>query len=142
MNHLVIVEDLKKDNKMKKTIITLIFLLIPVLAQAQYEKTFSLINMAFIDYGQSVELIVKGNSNELNFFLGKKPKRRDLFAFGAASVSAFWLVEKYFGETKLGTILLDSILASEKYNIEENKQVKETGKRTFNTILIVLSFKI
>lgn len=128
-----------------KTLLCFVCLLIPVNVSAMDGRVATLATMAVIDYNQSCKMFYGANSAnhyELNPVLGRKPSRNDLLAFGVAGVGSVYLLDVIMDDSTFKNVLLDSILATEKMNIEWNKQVSETGRRPFNTIMFVMSFEI
>ena len=134
-----------------KSIATLIILLfcfaIPVSAfelntpTENDRKLMTLASLAMIDYQQSVKMFYKkGGHKELNPVLGTNPEREDLMMFGLAGMTLAYGINEIMPEGKFKDFLFDSVLATERLNIEENKQVMNTGKRTFECIMLVMSF--
>lgn len=118
---------------MKITLLTLFFVFTTSFAFAnQYPYTKTLAMMAFQDYHHSVDKIVNGPSIELNPILGPNPSRTDLAMFGLAGTTATFVLEKYMKPCFLRTTILNAIIESERFNIEEN----DRPKRKFSTIMI------
>ena len=98
--------------------------------------------MAGIDYAQTHKAAHKiEGTKELNPLLDKNPSRNSLAAFGVAGVLATYGVQKLLPDGKLKDVAIDSILETEKLNIEENKHYEQHGKRKFpGTIMLKLKF--
>ena len=60
--------------------------------------------------------------------------------FGLASMTIAYGINELMPEGKFKDILFDSVLATERLNIEENRRAKNIGKRTFNGIMLIMSF--
>ncbi|MBU0483033.1 MAG: hypothetical protein KKB30_00790 [Proteobacteria bacterium] len=136
-----------------KTIATLIVLVVcfatPVFAfdftnpTEGDKKLLTLVSLAMIDYQQSLEMFYEMDGyEELNPLLGEKPGREDLMMFGLASLTIAYGINELMPEGKFKDFLFDSLLATEKLNIEENAQDMDTGKRTFDGLMLVLSFDL
>jgi hypothetical protein len=87
------------------------------------EELTILTSFAFIDYNQSVAMFFgTGGYNEVNPILGPKPSKGDMVVFGAMGIGL-----SYFLSTTLSDpwrqIVVDSIIASERMNIEDNRRV-------------------
>jgi len=87
------------------------------------EELTILTSFAFIDYNQSVAMFFgSGGYNEVNPILGPKPSKGDMAVFGALGIGL-----SYFLSTTLSDpwrqIVVDSIIASERMNIEDNRRV-------------------
>ncbi|MBU0481441.1 MAG: hypothetical protein KKG47_10085 [Proteobacteria bacterium] len=135
-----------------KTIATLVLFIIcfatPAAAldfnfsKANDEKLLTLATLAMIDYQQSVKMFYKSNGyKELNPLLGAHPERNDLLISGFTSLTLAYAVNELMPEGKFKNFLFDSIIATERLNIEENRQAIETGKRNFEGIMMVMSFE-
>jgi hypothetical protein len=61
-------------------------------------------------------------------------------AFGLISLGSTWLAADLLNDT-WGTILLDSIAASEQFNVEENERVKNGLGRNMRAIPIIISLR-
>lgn len=130
-------------NTMLKTIITFLLIIIPSVSFAdnKTKELLTLAVMAGIDYSQSKENIKKGHI-EINPLLGENPSNKEMAIFGIVCIGATYGVMNTMPEGKLKNFVMDSILATEQLNIEENRNVKQYGHRTFpKTLMIVLSFK-
>lgn len=105
-------------------------------------KIVNLLLYAAIDYKQSTTMFYNlPGRRELNPLLGDKPSRESMLMFGAAGVAATYGISKLLPDGVFKNVLIDSILMTEKLNIEENKNTIQYGKRTFNTIMIVVGFQ-
>lgn len=144
---------------MKILILIAVFLLPHPAAASEHSRAWDVAVLAFADYRQSVELFSRSGYYELNpilNLLGKTatgdfreqqslyldlypdnrhtPGRTELAAFGAIGVAAVWLLEQ------AGTpdIVLDSIVETERINVEMNNQVLNgEGRRIFYYVLNV-----
>ena len=134
-----------------KTIATLIVLLVcfaaPVSAfqltatTENDRKLMTLASLALIDYQQSVKMFYKSDGHhELNPVLGTNPEREDLMMFGLAGMTLAYGINELMPEGLFKDFLFDSVLATERFNIEENQRVMRTGKRSFECIMLVMSF--
>ena len=104
-------------------------------------KLMTLASMALIDYQQSVQMFYKTDGfKELNPILGATPERQDLAAFGIVGLGIAYGINELMPEGKFKDFLFDSMLATEQFNIEENQRVMNTGKRSFDSIMLVMSF--
>lgn len=116
----------------------------PANAYKLTETDLKVINLALyatIDYRQSVTMFYNlPNRKELNPLLNSKPSRESMMMLGAAGIAATYGVSKLLPDGIFKNVLVDSILMTEKFNIEENKRTIQYGKRTFNTIVLVMSF--
>jgi len=102
---------------------------------------------ALIDYDQSATAFYNPPSGqrfiEINPILGEQPERKDLIAFGVAGVGAVYLLKEILPDNwnTAKQILIDSVLSSEQFNIEENVRVALGKKRIINAIPIILTFR-
>ena len=104
-------------------------------------KLMTLASLALIDSQQSVQMFYKKDGHyELNPVLGTNPGREDLMVFGLAGMTLAYGINELVPEGKFKNFLFDSVLATERFNIEENQRVMDTGKRTFECIMLVMSF--
>lgn len=117
----------------------------PVNAYQPTETDLKVLNLtlyAVIDYKQSTTMFYDlPNRKELNPLLGDKPSRESMLMLGAAGIVATYGVSKMLPDGTFKNVLIDSILMTEKFNIEENRKTIRYGKRTFNTIMLMMSFK-
>lgn len=113
-------------------------------------ETAVLTSFALIDYTQSVAMFYgSGNFRELNPLLGSKPSRNSMALFGLIGIGLFYLVADYLNEP-WKQIFVDSIIASEGMNIDDNRRVYQgwntTGPpirgRSFNGVPIIISFRL
>ncbi|OGW28220.1 MAG: hypothetical protein A2X56_13745 [Nitrospirae bacterium GWC2_57_13] len=136
---------------MKILLILLIIALMPIAAGAYDtgENIALLLSLAVIDYGQSVNMFYNdGSYVELNSLLGEKPSRNDMMAFGVLGVGLTWLLADVLPKP-WNRILVDSVVASERFNIEENRRAYSGWNtegpplrgRELNSIPIVLSLR-
>lgn len=97
--------------------------------------------MAVTDYNQSVEAFYhREGFRELNPILGERTTRREMITFGAASILLLLGAEKILSE-KWYTILLDSCVASERFNIEDNVRNANGHRRHIAAIPIIISIR-
>lgn len=145
--------------KTLKPIVFIMCLFIPAITYANEPccpKAITLAIMAFHDlnqtmemnYGQPIEVItyedgstwiIDHNAFELNPLLSEKPSREDLIAFGLVGIGIFYLAERYIPPSIVKDILLDSIIATERLNIEHNQEWLDTGSRPYpeETVLVL-----
>lgn len=96
---------------------------------------------AAIDYAQSCEMFFdRAGYHELNPILGQYPSRRDMAAFGILGISAVYLSQELL-PASWAQVVLDSVLASEQHNIEENTRLLQGERRRINAVPIILSFR-
>jgi|GEM_PF-5372803 len=123
------------------------------LSPSSFKKTAEsmafLFSMALIDYNQSVDMFFREEGYvEINPILGAHPSRSEMAAFGLISVGLTYLLIEVLPE-RWRRVAIDSIIASEKMNIEENRRVYQgwnTGGpplrgRALSGIPLVLSFR-
>jgi hypothetical protein len=104
--------------------------------------TETLAVMAAIDLAQSVNMFDRG-SQELNPLLSEAPSIGEMAFFGLVSVGGVYLVDRHMGPSRFKTVLLDSIIESEKANIEANQNVLRYGKRTVpDTIMLIVCVRL
>ena len=100
-----------------------------------------------IDYNQSATAFYNPPAGkryiEINPILGEQPERKDLIAFGVAGVGTVYLLKEILPDNwnTAKQILIDSVLSTEQFNIEENVRVALGQKRIMNTIPIILTFR-
>lgn len=135
-----------------KTIATLIILVVCCATSAfafdvtrlqrNDRKLLTLATMALIDYQQSSKMFYEMEGyEEYNPILGANPSQENLLAFGISGLTIAYGINKWMEESKFKDFLFDSILATERLNIEENRQAISTGKRNFEGIIFLLSFE-
>jgi len=108
---------------------------------ANDRKLMTLASFAMIDYQQSVKMFYKSDGiHEINPVLGRTPTREDMMAFGLTGMTLAYGINRYMPEGGFKKFLFDSIIATERLNIEENQKLIRTGKRTFGCIMLVMSF--
>jgi hypothetical protein len=114
------------------------------------QETAVLTSFALIDYTQSVSMFFGGGRyRELNPILGKKPSRGSMALFGIIGVTLFYLVADSLSDP-WKQVFVDSIIASEQMNIEENRRVylgwntdgPPVRGRSFSGVPIVISFRL
>jgi hypothetical protein len=114
------------------------------------QDTAVLASFAIIDYAQSVAMFYGSDGyREMNPLLGSEPSRGSMIAFGIIGVGLFYLVSDYLSEP-WRQIFSDSIIASERMNIEDNRRLYRgwntngppIRNRSFNGIPIVISFRL
>ena len=94
-----------------------------------------------IDYKQSCDMFY-GSSGyyEINPILGKNPSRQDMLAFGAAGMGILWLVSETLPES-WATVVIDSVITSEQWNIEDNVHVKNGEQRRINAVPLIVTVR-
>lgn len=87
------------------------------------EETAVIASFVFIDYNQSVAMFYKNEGyHEINPVLGPKPSRSGLMAFGVVGAGLFYILADKVPDP-WRQVVVDSIMASERMNIEENRRV-------------------
>jgi hypothetical protein len=113
-------------------------------------ETALLTSFALIDYTQSVAMFFgSGSYRELNPMLGTKPTRQSMALFGIIGVGLFYLFADTLSEP-WKQIFVDSIIASEGMNIDDNRRVYQGWNtdgppirgRSFNGIPIIISVRL
>lgn len=94
-----------------------------------------------VDYAQSKSLFKKPGHHEMNPLLSRKPSDESLAGFGVAGVGAAYLLSKNMKDGKFKDLVMDSIVESEKFNVEENMRIKKGGKRQLPAIMIKANWK-
>lgn len=110
----------------------------PMTAQADIldEKFLALAAISAIDYDQSVELFFgRDGYYELNPLLGKDPDRASLAAFGVVGLALVAALKDSAPDW-----VMDSIIATERWNVQENARAMAQGRRLFDAIPVILSF--
>lgn len=129
---------------MKRIIILIVILLaMPISCEAS-EKTITLLAMSLIDFNQSVEMFYgrgKGEFIEFNPLLNGKPSRESMILMGSAGITIYYAIEELVKEGFWKDLVLDSVLATEKLNIEDNRYALKTGHRPFKCLMIVFTGK-
>jgi hypothetical protein len=108
----------------------------------EFHESLALLScFALIDYYQSYDAFYnKTGYYEINPLLGNQPSQLDMLVFGAAGISALFLAGKFLPEF-WSQILIDSALASELWNIEDNARLMEGQKRRTESIMIIISVR-
>lgn len=97
--------------------------------------------MAGIDFVQSKNNFKKGH-RELNPVLGRQPSDGDMLAFGIGGIAATYGIMKVLPDGRFRRLVIDSVLATERFNLIENRRVDRHGHRMFReTIMIILNFR-
>jgi hypothetical protein len=87
------------------------------------EELTILTSFAFIDYNQSVAMFFgTGGYNEVNPILGPKPSKGDMVVFGTMGIGLFYFLSATLPDP-WRQLVVDSIIASERMNIEDNRRV-------------------
>lgn len=98
-------------------------MLVPLPANADDNNTEQLallISLAAADYKQSVDMFYNNEGyHELNPILGTNPSRSNMLAFGVIGVGLTYFVADTLPKP-WRQIFIDSVIASEQMNIEEN----------------------
>ena len=104
-------------------------------------KILALGIMSLIDYEQSTTMFFNRRGfSETNPLLGAKPGRENLAAFGLVGLTLVWGGSKLLSEGKFKNFVIDSIIATEKLNIEENREIMRYRNPKYNRMMLVLSF--
>jgi hypothetical protein len=119
----------------------LALLVVPAHAEEQRtEKLAVLAAMAWIDYDQSAGWVTPGGRTyELNPILGEHPSRGDMLAFGATGLGLLWLAGEVLPEP-WATVVLDSAITSERWNIEDNVLARD-GRRRINAVPVIITWR-
>ena len=113
------------------------------------EELTILTSFAFIDYNQSVAMFFgTGGYHEVNPILGPKPSKGDMVVFGAMGIGLSYFLSATLSDP-WRQIVVDSIIASERMNIEGNRRVYQGWNtdgppirgRFITGIPIILSFR-
>jgi hypothetical protein len=88
------------------------------------QKLSILAYYAWTDYQESSRIFKNPQHHEINPLLGKHPHNDTLLGFGIIGVAAVGLLTQ--SDSRAAKILIDSVLASEIMNIQENKNAKHT----------------
>ncbi len=107
-----------------------------------------LLSMAVIDYRQSIDMFYHDDMQELNPLLEETPSRRSMLGFGAIGLGLTYLLADVLPKP-WSQIIIDSVVASEKMNIEENRRAHHGWNtegppivgRELGGIPIMLSFR-
>lgn len=106
-------------------------------------------SFALIDYHQSVSMFYGSDGySELNPALGQNPTRQEMATFGVVGLGAFYLLANNLSEP-WRQIVVDSIIASERMNIEDNRRISQGWNtngppirgRLFNGVPLVISLR-
>ncbi len=121
----------------------------PANAADSTEELVLLVSLAAVDYRQSVDMFYHSDGyHEINPILGTNPSRTNMLSFGVIGVGLTYLAADTLPKP-WRQILIDSVIASEKMNIEENYRAS-TGRnaggppvrgREINGIPIVISLR-
>jgi hypothetical protein len=118
-------------------------------SQRTNQELAVLSSYAIIDYTQSVAMFYGSDGfYEMNPVLGKRPTRQSMALFGLIGVSVFYALAKTLPDP-WKQIFVDSVIASEQMNIEDNRRVHQGWNnggppvrgRSFNGVPIVISFR-
>ena len=127
----------------KCLVITILLSIYGGVARAEDDQRFLLLGLlAAADYHQSCEMFYKREGIiEINPILGEKPGRRDMALFGLVSLALVWLLDKEINDP-LRTVLMDSIIASESMNVQENSFILNSSyHRKLDAIPIMITFR-
>lgn len=121
-------------------IIALVFMLLVVgygQVEARDDKIIILASYALADYNQTTEVFFehRGEYCEINPILRKQPTRHSLALFGVVSVGTVWVLHK----VGLPDLIVDSIIETERLNIEANKKVSN-GEQRNGLFLFAVAF--
>ena len=140
---------MKVQVKVLVAVMVLAFVPFVVWGSETTEQIAILASFALVDYSQSVDMFFNNTGYyELNPVLGPYPSRTDLLGFGAIGVGLTYLVAGLLPDSWRG-IAMDSIIATERLNIEDNRLVYKGWNsdgpplrgRTMTGIPIVVSMK-
>ncbi len=114
------------------------------------QEVAALASFAVIDYAQSVAMFYGSNRyQELNPLFGSKPSRSSMALFGIIGVGLCYLVAETLSDP-WKQIFMDSVIASERLNIEDNRRVYQGWNtdgppvrgRSFYGIPFIISFRL
>lgn len=113
----------------------------PSQADDSRESLTVLMAFALVDYDQSSELFYhRSGYHEMNPIMGKYPARADMAVFGIVGISAVYLSQKLLPKP-WAQVVMDSVLASEQFNIQEIARIMQGEKRHIQGVPILLSFR-
>lgn len=115
----------------------------PAIAQDAQPDEYVLLlaAMAIVDYDQSSEMFYNREGYyELNPVLGNQPSRTDMLAFGAIGIGVVYLASEFLPES-IGKLFMDSVVASEKWNIEDNASIMDGKRRRIEGIPLIISIR-
>jgi hypothetical protein len=98
---------------------------------------------AFVDYDQSCDMFygIAGEHHvELNPILGEHPSRNEMLTFGFVGVGLAWVAGELL-PAPWGRIVLDSMIASEGWNIEDNALVADGRHRRVPAVPVIVSIR-
>lgn len=107
--------------------VLLVIVFTPLLVRAEDSANdiALLASFAMIDYSQTVESIYQNTGyHEINPVLGPYPSRQDLIAFGTVEICLSYVLTEILPDT-WRHIVVDSIISTEKLNIEDNRQISK-----------------
>ncbi len=115
---------------MKKMIFvaTILILIVasPLVSMANDSTTEDFVllaSFAFVDYNQSVDMFYQNTGyHEVNPILGPSPSRQELVLFGAVGFCLSYALTEILPDA-WRQLVVDSIIATERLNIEENRLV-------------------
>ena len=108
-----------------------------------------LTSFALIDYTQSVTMFYKMDGyQEINPILGPKPSRASLLAFGLIGSGLFYVIAENLSDP-WRQVFIDSVIATEQFNIEDNRRVYPGWNtdgppirgRRINSVPIIISLR-
>lgn len=111
------------------------------------QKIVQLGTYGLIDYKQTATAIYNPPSGkrfvEINPILGERPERKELAAFGLGGIGIVYILKEALPDNwkKAKEILIDSVLSTEQFNIEENQRVSSGQKRQAGVIPIILTIR-
>ncbi len=104
----------------------LIVILLPytVWSSDEFTEQFAVLaSFALIDFSQSSSMFYENTGYyEVNALLGPFPSREELLSFGIAGLGLTYLVSAFLPAAWSGMVI-DSIIATERLNIEDNRRV-------------------
>ena len=130
-------------------IMAILLVPLPAAADDNTEELALLISLAAADYQQSVDMFYHSEGyHEINPILGTDPSRTNLLAFGVIGVGLTYFIADTLPKP-WKQIFFDSVIASEKMNIEENSRAYSGRNingppvrgREINGIPIVISLR-
>ena len=113
---------------------------ISVASDNNTEKLMELAILTIADYNQSAYLLYDTKTIELNPMLSDHPDRVSLATFGIVSLSVTYFLSANM-KKPWRDIFLDSVIASERMNVEENERMRHGLGRQISAIPIIISFR-
>lgn len=106
-------------------------------------KILTLAALSLADLKQSSDFAFKqGNYYEINPVLGYDPSVAKMAAFGLAGIGTVYITEQLLkNHPTLRQILIDSVVSSEAFNVNENRRLAQVGARQMEAIPIIITVR-